>query len=120
MKGLAYVKDLEGFAQCTYIRTKEKREVLPSLVSPDGEVNYIVLVYLVLAYLRVRLSAVGTYCVRNSSCDKIPTPILWVFLYINVSVAVVGFSGELLFTVETLYLDYLCHYFSSTSYAPTS
>ena len=94
--------------------------VLPSLISPNGEVYYIMLVYLVLAYLCICLPAVRAYCICDSSRHVISASVLWVLLGVYVSIAVVGFSGELLFAVETLYLDYLCHYYSSISYAPTS
>ena len=93
-----------------------KREVLPSLVSPNSEVDYVVLVDFVLAYLRIRLSAIRTYCLCDGSRDVISTPILWVLLGVYVGVAEVGFCGELFLALETLYLDYLAHsFFSSTS-----
>ena len=70
-------------------------------------------IYRALAYLRVRLTTMGTDCVCNSSRGVISASVLWVLLGVDVSIAEVGFSGELLFALETLYMDYFCHYYSS-------
>ena len=71
------------------------------------------LVYLVLTYLRIRLSAVGTYRICDGSRHVMSAPILWVLLGVDVGVAVIGFSNEAVLAIETLYLDYLCHYSAS-------
>ena len=93
-------------------------EGVVSLVSPNSEVDYVVLVYLVVTHLRVRLTTVGAYCLCDSVRHIAPVVVETIVSGEYVGVAEVGFSGELLFALETLYLDYFAHYFSSVSEHP--
>ena len=108
-----------GGVRTMYISNR-KREVLPSPISLYCQVNNIPLVYFVLAYLRIRLATVGTYCICDSSRDVISAPVLWVLLGVYIGVTVVGFCGEIFLALETLDVDYLCHYSASLPIIPSS
>ena len=86
-----------------------KREVLPSLVSLYCQINDVPLVYLVLAHLRVRLTAIRTNRICDGSGDVISAPVLWVLLGVYVSVAVIGFDDEIFLALVTGDVDCLCH-----------
>ena len=118
MMRLAFSNGETGLAQCKQVGTKEKREVLPSLVSPNGEVDYVTLIDITLTNRSIRLSAVRTYCFHKDAGNVIVSPYHGVATGGDVSVVEVGFGDELLLAPFALYLDYLAHHSSSLNEHP--
>ena len=105
MMGLASSIGGGGLAQCK----QEKREGLPSLISPYCQINNILFEYLVLAYMCICLTTIGTYRICDSSRDVVSASSLWVLLGVYVGVAVIGFNSEIFLAIVTSDVDYLCH-----------
>ena len=95
-----------GSAQCTSIT---KREVLPSLVSSTGEVDYVVLIDVALANGSIRHPAIGTDCLCENACDVIFIARCGIMSDGDVRIVEVGLNDELLLASFAFDTDYLAH-----------